>query len=85
MWIGGDGLMFVIIVATFITVLHSRRRLDAGRWLESARDSRFSSLTGRAVATSTGLTDEDDDQLAAYNEYLERLNTGSPTSHPEEI
>jgi cytochrome c oxidase assembly factor CtaG len=80
MWIGGDAIMFVIIVCTFITVLHSRRRLDAGRWLESARDTRFSELTGAAVATSTGATDEDDDKLQAYNDYLARLNAGGPTT-----
>jgi cytochrome c oxidase assembly factor CtaG len=80
MWIGGDAIMFVIIIATFITVLHSRRTLDAGKWLESARDSRFSSLTGAAVASSPGSTDEDDDKLTAYNDYLARLNAGPPTS-----
>jgi cytochrome c oxidase assembly factor CtaG len=82
MWIGGDAIMFVIIVATFITVLHSRRTLDAGKWLESARDSRFSELTGKAVATSVGSTDEDDDKLNAYNDYLARLNAGPPQEKP---
>lgn len=82
MWIGGDAIMFVIIVATFITVLHSRRGLDAGRWLESARDSRFSELTGTAVSTAAGATDEDDDRLTAYNDYLARLNSGNQKETP---
>jgi cytochrome c oxidase assembly factor CtaG len=83
MWIGGDAIMFVIIVATFITVLHSKRRLDAGSWLEAARDSRFSELTGAAISASTGATDEDDERLSAYNDYLAKLNAGT-SSHPKE-
>ncbi len=83
MWIGGDAIMLVIIIATFITVLRTRRQLDAGTWLESARDSRFSQLTGAAIATSTGSTDSDDDKLTAYNDYLTRLNAGSSTPTKE--
>jgi cytochrome c oxidase assembly factor CtaG len=46
MWIGGDAIMFAIVVGLFVAVLRGRRALDAGHWLESARRERFATLAG---------------------------------------
>jgi cytochrome c oxidase assembly factor CtaG len=73
MWIGGDAIMLVMIVALFIGVVNGRTQLDAGRWLESARAKRFDELAG---AGELGLDpDADDARLAAYNAYLARLGS----------
>jgi putative copper resistance protein D len=88
MWIGGDGLMLVFILMMFAGVLAGRRSLDAGRWLESLRSARLAELTAgsapaaaRAPSGVAGVagSDADDAQLAAYNDYLARLN--SPGEH----
>jgi cytochrome c oxidase assembly factor CtaG len=90
MWIGGDAIMLVMIVALFAGVLRGRTQLDAGRWLESARAYRFDALAasgsgegaGSAEGASSvdalaiGATDSDDARLAAYNAYLARLDSG---------
>ena len=75
MWIGGDAIMMVMVVALFIAVVTGRTELDAGKWLESARASRFDALAGVVAPTDTN-TDADDDRLAAYNAYLARLDSG---------
>jgi hypothetical protein len=64
-------------------VMRTGVQLNAGRWLEGVRARRFSELatsTAGAEAPVTvgreyGVVDDDDEaQLAAYNEYLARLN-----------
>src|SRR5450432_4794066 len=73
MWIGGDAIMLVMIIALFIGIVNGRTQLDAGRWLESARAKRFDELAG---AGELGLDpDADDARLAAYNAYLARLGS----------
>lgn len=83
MWIAGDGIMFLIIIFLFMGVMRTGVQLNAGRWLEGVRTRRFSELatsTAGAEAPVTvgreyGVVDDDDEvQLAAYNEYLARLN-----------
>jgi putative copper resistance protein D len=79
MWIGGDGIMVLLIVLLFALVVRKRVQFDAGRWLEAARAQRFSELAtsaSTADARDATTTDDDDQQLAAYNEYLARLNDG---------
>jgi putative copper resistance protein D len=71
MWVGGDGLMFVLMMVIFLmwstdTKAASRRH----GWLESARRATVAPDAGSARAD----IDEDDEQLAAYNAYLGRLN-----------
>jgi cytochrome c oxidase assembly factor CtaG len=44
MWIAGDGIMLVMILLLFASVLGGRVQFDAGRWLEAARAHRFSEL-----------------------------------------
>ena len=84
MWIGGDAIMLVLILLLFGSVVGGRTKLDAGQWLESVRRSRFAELAASGPALA--LTDNDsghndssdndsDDELAAYNAYLARLNS----------
>jgi hypothetical protein len=72
MWIGGDAIMLVLVLALFVGVLRGRAQLDAGRWLEAARTQRFDEL-----APSDSNNADDDARLAAYNAYLARLGGGS--------
>jgi len=73
MWIAGDGIMLLLVVALFAGVASGRTKLDAGTWLESARANRFDELTSTGAGIQPTDTDEDDERLAAYNEYLARL------------
>jgi cytochrome c oxidase assembly factor CtaG len=72
MWIGGDAIMLVMVLALFAGVLRGRAQLDAGRWLEAARTQRFDEL-----APSDSDKVDDDARLAAYNAYLAKLGGGS--------
>jgi cytochrome c oxidase assembly factor CtaG len=89
MWIAGDGIMFVLILLLFVSVLRGRLQIDAGRWVEGVRARRFTELaaSGSAMVVDTAdidaasgsrrdatTTDEDDRHLDAYNDYLARLN-----------
>ncbi len=80
MWIGGDALMLLFIVLLFVNALTGRRALDAGRWLESLRASRFAELaagSSPAESVSAGRpASDEDEQLLNYNAYLARLNAG---------
>ncbi|MGH3159163.1 MAG: cytochrome c oxidase assembly protein [Streptosporangiaceae bacterium] len=85
MWIGGDGLMFAVMMLVFMTWARNGQ-LSSGGWLESARRASFAGLTGTAPAGQAvdagpgpgrredGATIDDDEHLAAYNEYLARSN-----------
>ena len=103
MWIGGDGIMFVIMMLVFLVWSRDGRiSASGGGWLEAARRASFTGLTGagqpgQASAGTTGGsadtaaaataaapggrtarrddgTIDDDEHLAAYNEYLARVN-----------
>jgi putative copper resistance protein D len=83
MWIGGDAIMFVLILLLFAGLLNSRAKVDAGRWLEGARARRFTELAAGNTGAAVGGTevagapddiDDDERQLQAYNDYLARLN-----------
>jgi putative copper resistance protein D len=71
MWVGGDAIMFALMMVVFLmwstdTKATSRKR----GWLEAARRA-------TVAPTSTSPTadiDDDDEQLVAYNAYLNRLN-----------
>jgi cytochrome c oxidase assembly factor CtaG len=80
MWIGGDAIMFAFMM--FMVWLWSRddRAGSASRsWLEAARKSSFEDLV-QAPASAPGAGIDDDEHLAAYNDYLARLN--SPGKEP---
>ncbi len=65
MWIGGDFVMLVMVLILFAGVARSRRPLDGGAWVESARQN---SLAGGALAgVPSQALDDDEAQLAAYN------------------
>ena len=105
MWVGGSGIMFVLIMGTFLAWTRRSQRAEGRGWLEAARRANLEHLTGADVslaasAASPGTVprtgaatgsggpaapagkarshiDEDDDQLAAYNAFLARINQGS--------
>jgi cytochrome c oxidase assembly factor CtaG len=98
MWVGGDAIMFVLVVCVFVVFLRDRRAHGTmGDWLESARQQSFVDNTGHAGVTAPeptrrrrGQTVDDEEHLAAYNAYLARLgqadgDRNGPTSapHPE--
>jgi hypothetical protein len=113
MWIGGDAIMFAIMMLVFLVWSRDGRvSASGGGWLEAARRASFTGLTGATVttgttgATGTGAgatgagqprqtvpataatpgtpdsqpaqggdgTIDDDEHLAAYNEFLARIN-----------
>jgi putative copper resistance protein D len=84
MWIGGDGLMFVMMVVIGAIWLTDRspEAARAGAFLESARQAALAG-TGHEAAPggqdrerlrASGNVDEDDSALEAYNALLARLN-----------
>ncbi|HZR54976.1 MAG TPA: cytochrome c oxidase assembly protein [Streptosporangiaceae bacterium] len=72
MWVGGAGLMFALMMAVFFG--WSREKLADGGlgWLESARRANFATQVSATADVSESV--DDDAHLAAYNEYLARLN-----------
>jgi len=86
MWVAGAGIMFVLVLAVFYA--WSRETRDDGGlgWLESARRANFATLvSSHRDASGTGAAQQaspangtesvdDDDQLAAYNDFLARIN-----------
>jgi putative copper resistance protein D len=90
MWIAGDGLMFVLILLLFAGVIRRGVQFNAGSWLESVRTNRFRELAAGETAAGSDsqpasgnsrrepavVDDDDEAQLAAYNEYLARLHGG---------
>jgi cytochrome c oxidase assembly factor CtaG len=77
MWVGGDGLMFALMMVVFLMWSTDTRTVARSRgWLEAARRS----AVAPAVAATTADIDDNDEQLVAYNAYLNRLNTPRPGS-----
>ena len=90
MWVGGAAIMFVMIMVTFFQWTREKRPSVSMGWLESARRSAMADRIAEASpagAASVRLreretsgaarnadVDEDENQLAAYNEYLARIN-----------
>lgn len=82
MWVGGDGLMAVVMV--LLVVGYLRRPQEGGReeksWVEQARRGVFEEKVGnaRAVVPATAEDfDEDDRRREAYNQWLAKLSGGS--------
>jgi cytochrome c oxidase assembly factor CtaG len=98
MWIGGAAIMFVVIMVTFFAWAREPRSSAAMGWLEVARRSAMADRIGEAVpaapatiqaqarpagqSTRPADVDDSDDQLAAYNAYLARIN--NPVSRGSE-
>ena len=98
MWIGGDAIMFALMLVVFLAWSRDGQISGSGHsWLETARRSSFAGLTGAAPAPGPGPgvtaaagaaatgsapagqrrdegTIDDDEHLAAYNEFLARIN-----------
>jgi cytochrome c oxidase assembly factor CtaG len=76
MWFGGDGIMAVIMVALVVAWLRSVERTPTSTgWLEQARGAAFSQHTG---AGESAAIDDDDAARSAYNDWLAKLDRGSP-------
>jgi len=85
MWVGGAGIMFALLMTVFFAWSRETRG-DAGLgWLEVARRTNFATVVNAQRdasprgdtpqrAASAGDSVDDDEHLAAYNEYLARLN-----------
>jgi hypothetical protein len=70
--------MFATMMVVFwMWSTDSRARSRTRGWLEAARRATVAPGATSPVAD----IDEDDDQLAAYNEYLSRLNHAQPPRH----
>jgi hypothetical protein len=76
--------MFAFMMMVFLAWSRDgRASATSGGWLESVRRANFASVTGTAAAEAApgapgrkhdDGTIDDDEHLAAYNEYLARLN-----------
>jgi cytochrome c oxidase assembly factor CtaG len=80
MWIGGDAIMFAVMMLVFLAWARDGQ-ISSGSWLESARRSSFAGLTGTEPDSTAGPqpqedhgTIDDDEHLAAYNDFLARIN-----------
>jgi putative copper resistance protein D len=87
MWVGGAGIMFVLVLAVFFAWSRETRSDGGLGWLESARRANIATLvsshrdaSGAAPqrtgppARGTESVDDDDEHLAAYNAFLARIN-----------
>jgi putative copper resistance protein D len=90
MWIGGAAIMFLMIMVTFFQWSRETRPSAGMGWLESARRANIAERIAEANpagaasaqvpqrvtsgAARNAPVDEDEGQLAAYNDYLARIN-----------
>jgi len=92
MWIGGDAIMFGLMMIVFLMWARNEHASVGGRsFFERARRENLATMvasgrpvTGGAEAspeTADARTIDDDAHLAAYNEYLARLNSQRDAAH----
>ena len=84
MWIGGDAIMFGLMMLVFLMWSRDERAAVSGHgWFERARQENLAALVGSSQPAIEGDRDavnafrggiDDDEHLAAYNAYLARLN-----------
>jgi putative copper resistance protein D len=88
MWVGGDGLMFVLMMVVFLMWSRDESTsVSAGSWFERARRENLATLVASQQPTASAAAsldtgpadiratiDDDDEHLAAYNAYLARLH-----------
>lgn len=81
MWVGGDGLMMILMLAVVAQWSATGSRARLGDWLESARRQSLAKIGSGAdfdtVGTSTDV-DDDEEARAAYNRMLAELNRRTP-------
>jgi putative copper resistance protein D len=91
MWIAGDGIMFGLMMIVFLMWARNERATVSGRsFFERARRENLATLVASSQPVSgaaqapphadDGRTIDDDAHLAAYNEYLARLNRQHDTA-----
>ena len=80
MWVGGDAIMFVLVLCVFVVFLRDKRAHGTmGTWLEAARSQAFYDNVASdgeqlvAEPARRGATVDDDAHLDAYNAHLARL------------
>ncbi len=88
MWIGGDAIMFGLMMLVFLMWSMDERGATSGHgWLERARRTSMAAMVGADETAAAGAAEarraavwtghggiDDDEHLAAYNAYLARLN-----------
>jgi putative copper resistance protein D len=83
MWVGGAGLMFVLMMAVFFAWSRETRDDRGLGWLDVARRTNFATLVRTPDRAERTVSDresvDDDDALAAYNAFLTRIN--KPQDH----
>jgi cytochrome c oxidase assembly factor CtaG len=85
MWVGGDAIMFALILCVFIGFLRDKRAHGSmGDWLEGARSQALQDAVAQAGVAAPersnrrrGQTVDDDEHLAAYNAYLAKLDSSA--------
>ncbi len=89
MWIGGDALMFGLMMLVFLMWSRDERAAVSGHgWFERARQENLAALVGSGQAGGRDAVSapsvrggiDDDEHLAAYNAYLSRLNQPPPAA-----
>ena len=91
MWIAGDGIMFALMMIVFLMWARNERVSVSGRsFFERARRENLATMVTSSQPASgaevlppqaeDGRTIDDDAHLAAYNEYLARLNRQHDTA-----
>ena len=83
MWVGGDSLMMLLMLAVIAQWSATGSRARLGDWLESARRQSLAgigSVSGSSQNTLSASPDVDDDEAArqAYNRMLAALHRRSP-------
>ncbi len=88
MWVGGDGLMALVMIALVINWLRrpELRERDRGGWMEQARQSTFATHTGSPVPEAVGTAstdgevadridfDDEDENRERYNRWLASID-----------
>lgn len=80
MWVGGDGLMALVMIGLVVTWLRrpEQRERDRGGWVEQARQSTFAAHTGSAVPAENAADridfDDEDANRERYNQWLASMN-----------
>jgi cytochrome c oxidase assembly factor CtaG len=86
MWVGGDAIMFILVLCVFIAFLQDKRAQGSmGFWLEGARTQALRDNAAQVgvdspltAGRSRHQTVDDDEHLDAYNAYLARLDSSAP-------
>ena len=92
MWIAGDAIMFALMMIVFLMWARNERATVSGRsFFERARRENLATMVTShrpvpsgaeaSLQAADGRTIDDDAHLAAYNEYLARLNRPRDSAH----